>query len=157
MSTEAGRTPDVASYREKLRTPWWWYPAALAIAAILAAEFHVADTTLPNLIPFAVLLPLAAAIVWWIGRSELSVEHGELRIREAHVPISIISGVVSLDAVTLRRVVGREGDPEAFVSIRPWIGPGLQLLIDDVEDPTPYWVISTRRPQQLIEALRQLS
>ena len=47
---------------------------------------------------------------------------------------------------TLRRVVGREGDPAAFVSIRPWIGPGVQLWLDDPEDPTPYWVISQPAP-----------
>ena len=55
---------------------------------------------------------------------------------------------------TLRRVVGREGDPAAFVSIRSWIGPGVQLWLDDPEDPTPYWVVSTRHPQRVVQLLR---
>jgi hypothetical protein len=54
----------------------------------------------------------------------------------------------------LRRVVGREGDPAAFVSIRPWIGPGVQVWLDDPEDPTPYWVVSSRHPARVVEALR---
>jgi hypothetical protein len=51
-------------------------------------------------------------------------------------------------------VVGREGDPAAFVSIRPWIGPGVQVWLDDEDDPTPYWVVSTRHPEQVVRAVR---
>jgi hypothetical protein len=58
-----------------------------------------------------------------------------------------------LDQRTLRLVVGREGDPAAFVSIRPWIGPGVQVWIDDEDDPTPYWVVSSRHPERLVKAL----
>ena len=66
----------------------------------------------------------------------------------------IVSGAVALDERTLRRVVGREGDPAAFVSIRPWIGPGVQVWVDDPDDPTPYWVVSTRHPVELVRVLR---
>jgi hypothetical protein len=65
-----------------------------------------------------------------------------------------VSGWVGLDPATLPRVVGREGDPAAYVSIRPWIGPGVQLWLDDPDDPTPYWVLSTRHPRQLLELVR---
>jgi len=37
-------------------------------------------------------------------------------MRGAHLPLRFVSGAVALDAATLRRVVGREGDPLAFVS-----------------------------------------
>ena len=104
--------------------------------------------------PFCTLLPLAAVIVWWFGRSSLEISGGELRVRGAHLPLRDVSGVVSLDAETLRRVVGREGDPSAFVSIRPWIGGGVQLWLDDPEDPTPYWVVSTRHPERVVQAVR---
>jgi hypothetical protein len=64
---------------------------------------------------------------------------------------------VPLDPRPLRRVVGREGDPAAFVSVRPWIGPGVQLWLDDEEDPTPYWVVSTRHPDQVLAVLRSVN
>jgi hypothetical protein len=153
VGIEAGQTPEVTDYRERLRTPWWWYPVALGVAAILAAEFHIADESLTDWIPYCTLLPFSVAIVWWLGRSELRVSDGELRVRGAHVPLRYISGATSLDARTMRRLVGRDGDPAAFVSIRPWIGPGVQILLDDADDPTPYWVVSTRRPRQLVELL----
>jgi hypothetical protein len=141
-------------YRERLATPMWWYLVALAVAAVLAGEFHVAGQHLTVWIPFGVLLPLSVAVVWAMGHSTLEVSGGEVRIRGAHLPLQYVSGCIGLDHATLRRVVGREGDPSAYVSIRPWIGGGVQLWLDDPDDPTPYWVVSTRHPDRLVAALR---
>lgn len=154
--SETPSTPGAAqlTYREPLRTPWWWYLVALGVAGILAAEFHIAGLRLTDWIPYGTLLPLAVVIVWTLGHSKLELADGELRIRGAHLPLRYISGAVALDGPTLRRVVGREGDPAAFVSIRPWIGPGVQFWLDDPDDPTPYWVVSSRRPDRVVELLR---
>jgi hypothetical protein len=150
----AGSATHPPVYREVLRTPWWWYIVGLVVASLLAGEFHVAGFHLTDWIPFGTLLPLSVVIVWWLGRSRLEISGGEVRVRGAHLPVEYVSGSVSLDTRTLRRVVGREGDPAAFVSIRPWIGPGVQLWLDDPEDPTPYWVVSSRHPERVITALR---
>lgn len=154
VSDPAQRATANPGYRERLRPPWWWYLVGLAVASLLAAEFHIAGLRLTDWIPFGTLLPLAVLIVWSLGRAQLSIRDGELRIRDAHVPLRYISGAVALDPLTLRRVVGREGDPAAFVSIRPWIGPGVQVWLDDADDPTPYWVVSTRHPDRVLSALR---
>jgi hypothetical protein len=148
----ASTDPD--EYRESLRTPWWWYPLAVAVASLLAAEFPIGGYALSAWIPFSTLPPLSVVIVWWLGHSRLTISRNELSIRGAHLPLHFVSGVVALDARTLRRVIGREGDPRAFVSIRPWIGPGVQLQLDDPDDPTPYWVISTRHPERVTALLR---
>jgi hypothetical protein len=160
-STDGGPGRDLqpvtsVAYREQLRTPWWWYPVAAGVAALLAAEFHYSALSLTDWVPFVVLVPLAVGAVWWLGRSRLEISGGELRIRGAHLPLRYVSGIVALDGATLRRVVGREGDPAAYVSIRPWIGPGVQVWLDDVDDPTPYWVLSSRHPERLVTAVRSL-
>lgn len=157
-TTDATGAPTPMTYREVLRTPWWWYLVAIVVAGILAAEFRVAGLDATIWIPFAAMLPLSAAVVWWIGRSAVEVRDGadgpELHIRGAHLPLRYVSGAVALDARTLRLVVGREGDPAAYVSIRPWVGPGVQVWLDDEDDPTPYWVVSSRHPDRLVEVLR---
>lgn len=137
-----------------LRTPWWWYLVGLFVASLLAAEFRIAGFHLTVVLPFSILLPLAVLIVWWMGHNRVEVVDGELRVRGARLPLSVVSGVIALDEPTLRRVVGREGDPAAFVAIRPWIGPGVQLWLDDPDDPTPYWIVSTRHPERLVPVLR---
>jgi hypothetical protein len=142
------------AYRETLRTPWWWYPVAVGVACLLAAEFRIGGIDLTVWVPFGTLIPLSVVLVWWLGRSRLEISAGELRIRGAHLPLNYVSGAIALDAATLRRVVGREGDPAAYVSIRPWIGPGVQVWVDDDEDPTPYWVVSSRYPDRVVSAVR---
>ncbi len=152
-----GRQPATTAgtgYREQLRTPWWWYLIAAGVAWLLGVEFHIAGLRVSGWILFGVLVAASAVIVWTFGRSRLEIADGEVRIRGAHLPLRYVSGAVALDARTLRRVIGREGDPAAFVSIRPWIGPGVQFWIDDEDDPTPYWVISSRHPDRVLRALR---
>lgn len=149
----AEHRPDVV-YRESLRTPWWWYPVGMGIAALLAAEFHIAGLSIIDRIAFGVLIPLSIGIVWSLGRSALAISGGEIRLRGAHLPLDVITGAVALDAQTLRRVIGREGDPAAFVSIRSWIGPGVQLWLDDPDDPAPYWLLSSRHPQHVVDLIR---
>jgi len=127
---------------------------AVGVAIILAAEFHIADYSLTDWVPFVVLVPFSIIVVWWLGRNTLTISAGELAIRGAHVPLHFISGAVVLDARTLRRLIGREGDPQAFVAIRPWIGPGVQLQLEDPNDPTPYWVVSSRRPERVAALVR---
>jgi len=146
--------PAPARFSEQLSTPLWWYPVAICIGAILAAEFRLADHALTVWIPFGVILPGSALVVWSMGRSRVVVDRTELRVRDAHLPLSAVEAVIPLDATTLRRVVGRYGDPAAFLSTRPWIGPGVQIVLADPEDPTPYWIVSSRRPEELAAALR---
>lgn len=153
MIPGADPTKAAVIYRERLRTPVWWYPLGLGVAAILAAEFHIPGYRLTDLIPWIVLPILAIVVTWSMGRALLIVDGSELRIRNAHVPLKFVTGAIQLDERSLRRLVGRHGDPLAFVSIRPWIGPGVQVLINDVDDPTPYWVISTRHPDRVMAAL----
>jgi hypothetical protein len=154
--SESPTSPDTAAvgYSEALRTPWWWYVVSLGVGVLLAAEFGVAGLQLTIWLPFGILVPLSVLIVWWIGHGRLEISRGEVRIRDAHLPLDIVTGAVALDPVTLRRVVGREGDPAAFVAIRSWVGPGVQLWLDDPEDPTPYWIISTRNPQRVVDLIR---
>lgn len=146
--------PSSPVYRERLRAPLWWYLVALGVAAMLAAEFHIGGFRLTDWIPYGTLLPLSVVIVWAVGRGTLEISGDEIRTRGAHIPLRFVSGAVALDGETLRRVVGREGDPAAFVSIRPWIRGGVQLWIDDPDDPTPYWVLSSRHPHEVVALVR---
>lgn len=41
----------------------------------------------------------------------------------------------------------------AYLCIRGWISPVVKVEVIDPEDSTPYWLTSTRRPQQLAAAL----
>ncbi|MGW9267500.1 DUF3093 family protein, partial [Gordonia terrae] len=36
---------------------------------------------------------------------------------------------------------------------RSWVKTMVLIVLDDPDDPTPYWLVSTRRPAELLAAL----
>ncbi|MFF5081098.1 DUF3093 domain-containing protein [Actinoplanes sp. NPDC000266] len=147
------RTTAPTSHRERLSLRWWMWPVGLLVVVILGVELTIGFPTLPIWVPFAVLTPATLAVMAWIGRIKVEVTGGELRVDDARLPVRFIADVVALDMEGKREALGVGAHPLAFVIQRPWIGPAVQVLLDDPDDPTPYWVISTRRPVELATAL----
>lgn len=148
MTAPTGTT----AYHERLRVPWtWWLPAVL-IAAALAAPFAWG---LPAAVrPAAAVLPLATlGALWWLGRIRVTVVSDEFQVDDARLPLRYISEAVPLGRAGRQQLLGPAADPLAFVIQRPWVPGAVQVLLDDPADPTPYWLISTNRPEQLAAAL----
>jgi hypothetical protein len=139
-------------YRERLRCPWSWYVTGAIAGLLLAPEISFV-TPLPIWLTMLAGVVLSAVVVTWIGRSTLEVTDGELRVNGARLEARWVDGVVPLDAGTMRRLLGRDGDPAAFLATKPWIGSGVQVLLDDPEDPVPYWAVSTRHPREVAAAI----
>ena len=146
--------PATPRYEERLRVPWWLWTPALGLAALLAAEIHLGAPGLRAWVPYAALLPATAAALWWFGRIRVAVADGELRVDDAHVPVGYLGEVTPLDPAAVRVVLGPGADPLAFVVQRPWVRHAVRIELRDPADPTPYWVVSTRRPAALAAALK---
>ena len=153
MTPESPARTTAPAHIERLRASWWMWPAVLAVDAIVGFEVLIGFPALPAWVPFAVLLPLTAAALLRAGRIRVTVTGDEFQVDDARLPVSVISDVVALDTAGKREALGVGAHPLAFVIQRPWIGPAVQVLLDDPADPTPYWVISTRRPVELATAL----
>jgi hypothetical protein len=147
------RTTEPTAYTERLRLSWWSLPAALVVDLIVGLEVLLGFESIPAWLPFAVLLPVTAAALLWTSRIRVTVTAAEFQVDDARLPLSVISDVVALDTAGKREALGVGAHPLAFVIQRPWIGPAVQIVLDDPADPTPYWVISTRRPVELATAL----
>lgn len=146
-------TATSPEYTERLSVPWWsWVPFLIGGGA-LALEISISASGLPGWVPFVIVLPVVAALMIWVGRLRVAVTPGEFQVDDARLPVAVISGVVALDADGKREILGVGSHPMAFVVQRPWIGGAVQVLLDDPQDPTPYWVVSTRRPVKLAAAL----
>lgn len=140
-------------YAERLGLPWWAWPAGLALAGLLAAELWMGASGVRAWLPFVLLIPAAAATLWWLGRIRVTVQGGELRVDDARLPVRFVADAVPLDAAGRREVLGVGSDPLAFVVQRPWVGGAVQVVLNDPDDPTPFWVVSTRHPVELATAL----
>jgi hypothetical protein len=157
---------QVVRYRERLRVPWWWWPPGLALAALIALEVNQGVQALPDWVSFVALLPVAAAVLLWFSKTEVAVITGaggdadgsatqtELWIGAAHLPVSVISRTAEIPSSAKSAALGRQLDPAAYVVHRAWVGPMVLLVLDDPDDPTPYWLVSCRRPDRVLSALR---
>jgi Protein of unknown function (DUF3093) len=145
--------PASVRYAERLGVPWWLWLMALALAGLLAAEVFLGAPGFATWIPYFVLVPLTGFALWWLGRIRVAVADGEFRVDDARLPVRFISRVGVLDAEAKREALGPRADPYAFVVQRPWVRGAVLVVLDDPTDPTPYWVVSARRPARLAEAL----
>ncbi|OBJ50970.1 DUF3093 domain-containing protein [Mycobacterium asiaticum] len=150
--------PQSVRYRERLWVPWWWWPLGFLLAGIVAYEFNLGLRSLPDWLPFATLFALATGALLWLGRLEIRVtaDHGivQLWAGHAHLPVTVISRSAEIAKTAKSAALGRQLDPAAFVVHRAWVGPMVLLVLDDPDDPTPYWLVSCRHPERVLSALR---
>jgi hypothetical protein len=142
-----------ATYRERLHVPLrWWVQATMFLATIWLA-FTVA---MPGWLAWAAsgaLLALVYGTFLWLGSVEVAVRGGVLHAGRAHIPLARLGAAVALDKDATRRVHGVEADARAFLVTRPYISRSVRVTLDDPDDPTPYWLISSRHPRQLAAVL----
>jgi hypothetical protein len=84
----------------------------------------------------------------------IEVAGGRLRAGKAQVAVDLLGEVTTMDdAEAMRTALGPALDARAFVCLRAWARTGVQVELKDPLDPTPYWLLSTRRPRELAAAL----
>jgi hypothetical protein len=152
----------VTLFADRLTVPLWWWPIAFAVLAPVAVEGHMALRGLPIWLAYLILSPLPAWALLSLGRHRVEVvgpadgadpERVELRVGRAHLPSNFVSRTAAIPPSAKSAALGRQLDPAAYVSHRPWVGPMVLLVLDDPDDPTPYWLVSTREPERLLAAL----
>jgi hypothetical protein len=153
-STAAGgpaRTGTAADYRERLLpAPWIWLAGALlaGLVSLVAIPF---GPTIALVTSVVAVIGIAVLLVLW--SPVVAVRDGELLAGRAHVPVGLLGEATVLDAGAMRHELGRGLDVRAVLCIRGWIPSGLRVALLDPDDPTPYWLLSSRRPESLAAAL----
>ena len=77
----------------------------------------------------------------------------ELRAGRMRIPLSIIGKTEALNNAELKQLIGPAADARAQLFIRGYVKTALKIEINDPADPTPYLILSSRRPEQLAVAL----
>ncbi|WP_459793256.1 DUF3093 domain-containing protein [Arthrobacter sp. AD-310] len=138
-------------YREKLwPNLWMWIIAAgvsgagiLVFAPISAAAGFTAAAVLFVII--AVLLVLSTPTIVVTGDA--------LTVGRATIERKFIGAVEQFRGSEATAERGTRLNGLAYLCIRGWIDPVVKLEIIDPADNTPYWLTSTRRPDELTAAL----
>jgi hypothetical protein len=145
-----------AGFREGLHVPLRWWLITTAFVATLWLAFEV-SIPYPAVLWAAtgVMVLAAAALLIGYGAAEVAVQHGELRAGRAHIPAELLAEPTVLDAEATRLQTGRDADARAYLLLRPYVRGSVRVTVRDPDDPTPYWLVSTRRPERLVAALRR--
>jgi hypothetical protein len=154
VSTSPNAHDDESSprYQERVGGPVfaWILVAVLSISVGLA--YGAAITPLVGLVAFALLA--VVGVVWLTrARARVAVVDGTFIAGRAVLPVRFIGSVTSLDADGTRRLRGPEADARAYLVLRASTPTAVRVDLDDPADPTPYWLVSTKDPHGLREAL----
>ncbi|MPY97255.1 MAG: DUF3093 family protein [Actinophytocola sp.] len=153
-------TAPAVTYHERLYVAWWGWLLPFAAAVLIAFEVGLAYESVPDWLPYVVTLPLALAVLLLLGKTSVRIttaydEDGEteLHVGNAHLPVRYIGEIEVIAQPDKRVALGPGLDPAAFVVHRGWVGPLVRVEVADEQDPTPYWLFSTRKPERVAALL----
>ena len=140
-------------YREKLwPTPWIYIVSLLLIPASILV---LAPVSLPAGIVTGIVLYVALVGSLTMTAPVIEVNGGRLRAGRAGIALDDIGEATPADEEQARIERGTGLDARAYLVIRGWIKPVVRVPVVDRADPTPYWLISTRRPKELAAAINR--
>lgn len=155
MTERAANSPAADRYAERLSVPLWWWLIIVGLSALLGYELYMAahrQTWALAAIPLILVL-----LIWLLltmGRKQIRVDaDGTFYVHRAMLPREVIARGASVPPSARSAAMGRQLDPAAYVVHHAWIKSMVILVLDDPDDPTPYWLVSTRHPDRVLAAL----
>ena len=140
------------TFREVIRPPLWLigflYFMLFSLVIAIWAAFNNQIAIISALVAF-----LIGILIIYIAREEISFDGKELRVGRAHIETQYCGNVTVLDRKEFLSARTRGVDPAAHLALLFWVSEGVKIEINDSRDPTPYWLISTRRGKDLKQAL----
>jgi hypothetical protein len=141
-------------FRERLTVPviWWVLAGLFSLSVLVAVGAYLGPTWGFGT---SVAAMLVASAIFASASILISVDARELRVGRASIEHLYIAGCRPLDAEETLRRAGAEADARAHLVLRPYLKTAVEITLDDPDDPVPYWLVSTRHPQQLAAAQRE--
>ena len=77
-----------------------------------------------------------------------------LTVGRASIPRSLLGRIDEIAKEQIFQERGPKLDPAAYKVFQGTVKTALKIAIMDANDPTPYWILSTRKPTQLATVLK---
>ena len=141
-------------FREVLRPPIWVlafiYFLLLSIVLSVWAAFDTRATLITLAISTLALIWIAIAM-----KSQITFDGNILRIDQANIEKKYLGKVTVLDRSAMRLLRTRDADPAAYLAIKFWESRGLRIDLNDSRDATPYWLITSKRGEEIAALLNR--
>jgi hypothetical protein len=143
-----------AVFREIIRPPLWLIAFLYFMLFSLVLAIWAAFNNRTAIIA-AIIALLVGAIIVFLMREEISCDGEELRVGRAHIGYEFCGEVSILGRADFLKARTRGADPAAHLALLFWVSEGVKIEINDPRDPTPYWLISTKRGADIKRALKK--
>lgn len=100
-----------------------------------------------------VAIYLAVLGVFAATTPTVEVRDGLLRAGRASIPVALLGASTAFQGEEATAERGTRLDARAWLLLRGWVRGVVRIELDDPEDPTPYWLVSSRRGDELVAAL----
>ena len=139
-------------YREVISAPLWLIAFVYFIfLSIVLSIWAVFDTR----VTLTTLAVSTLALIWIAisMKSEITFDGNILRIDSAKIERKYLGQVTVLDRAAMRLLRTRDADPAAYLAIKFWMPKGIKITVVDPRDPTPYWLITSKRGEEIAALL----
>jgi hypothetical protein len=141
----------VPIYRERLwPAPWVFISTALVIPASLLVFLPISTTAG---VICAIVLYGAIVVTLLATTPTVEVTADSFLAGRAHLPRVAVAEAEAFEGSEATEQRGTALDARAWLLLRGWIPGVVRVQLDDPSDPTPYWLVSSRRPAKLAAAL----
>ena len=152
MSSPSAQTPaSTVLYTERLLPSFWVWVMVLGVSALGVLAFLPisAETGIITGVIIAVVL----TVLLLLNTPTIRVTADTLQVGKAEIERRYVGSVAGFRADDATYQRGRGLNATAFMCLRGWISPVVTIQITDPADRTPYWITSTRHPEELVQAL----
>ncbi len=150
----SGEKAEKILYSESVRPPLWLIAFIFFLLSSLALSIWAAFDNPAGQISLALSFGAVAFMAIKVAL-KIEVSADEFRAGNAHIELKYLGKVEELSVARMRLIRGRDADPAAFLAIRFWQPRGIKIEVCDPRDPTPYWLVSSRRGAELVQALQK--
>lgn len=127
-----------------------------------AAVFVLLPSTVIISEPFDIRVGLVVGLIgvltiWGLlllRAPQIRVTKDGLQVGRVSIPRTLIGEPVAIGKAEIFAERGPNLDPAAFKVFQGTVKTAIKIPIVDADDPTPYWLVSTRNPAKLAEVLR---
>lgn len=143
------------SYRERLSVPIGWWVLAVVCVVLLGTEVWAGLGGFIPVLTYAVLALVVGVVLLNWSMATIEVTDTALRAGGDTLPLDQAGDVVALDEKQAARLRGPRADPAAHLLLRPYLKRAVYVAVDDPASEVPYWLLATRRPEELAAAINR--
>jgi hypothetical protein len=141
-------------FREVLRPPIWVLAFIYFLFLSIVLSIWAALDNRATLITLA----LSTIALIWLSismTSEITFDGEVLRIDKANIDLKYLGKATVLDKNAMRLLRTRDADPAAYLAIKFWEPRGLRIELNDARDKTPYWLVTSKRGEEIAALLNR--